>query len=361
MTEESRPYLSKYQDRHDKTRWRYRRVGKTISIPGEPGSPDFEEAYQAAIEGREPRKAIVVAHPGASLPKSFRDAWKRVQKSPEWLAYGPRTKAQATFLTERFLQMTVVDDVADVWADQLVSDLRRRHLKDILARFSEMPHSGRITLTAIRRMIKIALDEEWVEIDVSSSITYRPAYVGHRAWSDDEMQKFEERWPAGSAARTAYALALWLGNRRSDIAVIEWKQFDFARGVVRLDTVKGGKHLVLPITTMLAEALEPVKRAGDTVLVTAYGKPFSENSLTGLMADWTKRAGIGKGATLHGLRKTLGKMMAEASASTRELMDVLGHTNIAHAELYSREAAQELLAREAMEKVTRLVAKKRGG
>ena len=47
--------------------------------------------------------------------------------------------------------------------------------------------------------------------------------------------------------------------------------------------------------------------------------------------------------------------MAEGGASTRQLMDTLGHDDIAHAELYSREASQELLAREAMEKVTRLV------
>ncbi len=65
MTEDRRPYLSSFQDRHDRTRWRYRRSGKTISIPGQPGEPDFEEAYQAAVEGRPRRKAVVVAHPRA--------------------------------------------------------------------------------------------------------------------------------------------------------------------------------------------------------------------------------------------------------------------------------------------------------
>lgn len=110
---------------------------------------------------------------------------------------------------------------------------------------------------------------------------------------------------------------------------------------------------------MLAEALAPLPRVGDAVLLTAYGKPFSEKSLTGRMADWTKSAGIGPGATLHGLRKTLGKTLAEAGATTRELMDALGNSNIAHAELYSRAAAQEQLAAAGMAKVTRLVAKRR--
>tara|TARA_R110002020_G_scaffold198564_2_gene399721 strand:+ start:2193 stop:2363 length:171 start_codon:yes stop_codon:yes gene_type:complete len=45
-----------------------------------------------------------------------------------------------------------------------------------------------------------------------------------------------------------------------------------------------------------------------------------------------------KGCTIHGLRKTLGKTLAEAGASTRQLMETLGHDDIQHAELYSRAA-----------------------
>jgi integrase len=353
--EERRPYLSSFQDRHGKTRWRYRRAGKTISIPGVPGEPEFEEAYQAAVEGREPRKAVVLPHPGAVVPKSLRDAWKRVMRTPEWLRLDDKTKGQDIMLSERFLAMTVVDDTPDIWADMLVQDLRRRHLKEVLARFADKPHAGKHTLKVIRKMIRAGLDEEWIEHDVSAQLTYRPGYVGWRAWTEEEQEKFEARWPIGSAARTCYALALWLGNRRSDIAKLKWKQFDFRRGVVTLEQTKGGKMLVVPITPMLADALAALPRAGDAVLLTAYKKPFSEKSLTGRMADWTASAGLPKGCVLHGLRKTLGKMMAEGGASTRQLMETLGHSDIAHAELYSREASQELLAKQAMGKVTRLV------
>lgn len=359
--EEPRPYLSHYQDRHGTTRWRYRRGGKTISILGQPGEPDFEEAYQAAVEGRAPKKAKVLEHPNATIPKSFKDAWKRVMRTPEWLVLDERTKGQDIMLAERYLAMKVVDEAPDTWADMLVQDLRRRHLKDVLARFIETPHAGKHTLKVVRKMIRVALDEEWIEHNVSADLSYRPAYKGWRAWTDDEQQKFEARWPIGTAARTCYVLGLWLGNRRSDIARIRWDQFDFRRNIVIVEQEKGGKKLTLPITPMLAEALTPLDRAGTTVLVTVYGKAFSEKSLTGRMADWTKGAGLPTGCVLHGLRKTLGKMMAEGGASTRQLMETLGHSDINHAELYSREAGQALLAKQAMDKVTRLVAKKRRG
>lgn len=362
MSEDRRPYLSSFQDRHGRTRWRYRRSGKTIAIPGQPDEPDFEEAYQAAIEGRPARKAVVVTHPGATVPKSFRDAWKRVLRTPEWIGHDDATKAKNTRLAEEFLKLPVVEDNPAIWGDMLVEDLKRRHVKEILARFIETPHKAKHLLVTVRKMIRVALDEEWIEIDPTYKLTYRPEYTGWRAWTEEERLKFEERWKVGTTPRTCYALALWLGNRRSDVAKVTWDMFDFKRGTVTIVQQKGGKRLVLPITPMLRETLAPLPRKGDTVLVTAYGKPFSEKSLTGRMADWTHSAGMPKGCTMHGLRKSLGKLLAEGGASTRQLMDTLGHDDIEHAELYSREASQAILARDAMGKVTRLVqGKKKGG
>ena len=62
-------------------------------------------------------------------------------------------------------------------------------------------------------------------------------------------------------------------------------------------------------------------------------------------------AGLPPGYSLHGLRKTLGKALAEHEATTRQLMDILGHDNMAHAELYSREAEQIRMAAAGMEKL----------
>jgi hypothetical protein len=45
---------------------------------------------------------------------------------------------------------------------------------------------------------------------------------------------------------------------------------------------------------------------------------------------------------------------AAGGTTTRELMAILGHDDIAHAELYSREAEQRRLASEGMRKLTKL-------
>ncbi|MDI7921095.1 tyrosine-type recombinase/integrase [Ferirhizobium litorale] len=359
MTEEKRPHLSDFKDRHGKTRWRFRRSGKTIAIPGNPGEPEFEEAYSAAVEGRPRKKATVVSMPGAALPGSFRAAWSRVQRSPEWIKHDPATKDKNTRLAAEFLDLPLVAGHPALWGDMLVRDLKRRHVKDILARFSATPHKAKHMLVTIRKMLAVALDEEWIETDPTWKLSYSPGYTGWRAWTDQERAMFEDRWPLGSTPRTAYGLALWLGNRRSDIARLRWEWFDFLTGTVTIQQKKGGKTLVLPMTPMLREILAPLERKSEFVLVTAYGQPFSEKSLTGRMADWTHSSGMPKGCTIHGLRKSLGKMLAETGATTRQLMETLGHDNIEHAELYSREAEQARLARDAMTQLTKSIRGKR--
>ena len=58
--------------------------------------------------------------------------------------------------------------------------------------------------------------------------------------------------------------------------------------------------------------------------------------------------------SMHGLRKSLGVKLALADATTRQLMEALGHTSIAYAELYSREASKIRLAVQAFDNLTEM-------
>jgi len=110
----------------------------------------------------------------------------------------------------------------------------------------------------------------------------------------------------------------------------------------------------------LERTLEGTPRRGECVVLTQWGKPFSIKALGMRMQRWTNMAGIPPGYRLHGLRKTLGKMLAESGATTRELMAILGHDNIAYAELYTREAEQKNLAQSGMDKLANRMANRVG-
>lgn len=353
------PGVSSYRDRHGKTRYRYRRRGVTRSLPGEVGSEEFENAYFAAIEGRANPNARIIKHPKQAVPESLGAAWFGVKASLEWQSLDEKTRYKDQKRAEDFLLSPVVPDGEDLWKDQAFVDLRRRHVKAILNRYSDTPHKARQILVTIRKMALYALDQDWIDNDPTHRVVWNPKSTGSRAWTDEERAAFEARHKPGSLARTTYSIALWLGLRVSDTVRLKWSDIDFDRDEVRVETVKGfGKHLVLPLAPELKLALMSVDRTGEYVLMTNRGAPFSSKSVTGKMARWTSYADLPNGLTMHGLRKTLGKMIAEADGTTRELMETLGHSNIQHAELYSRDAEQRKLAASAMSKVVQF--KRRG-
>lgn len=348
---ETHPWASAFRDRHGKQRWRFRRAGKTKPLPGQPGEPAFEAAYLAAIEGRDaPSQAAILRLPSSALPRSMAAAWRAARRTPDWMAQAPATRFRQNKIAETFLLSRVAPDDPATWAQMAIADLRRAHVKRILADRSAAPHAARHLLTILRKMIHAALDDDWIDVDPTHRMRYRPEYQGWRSWTEAERTAFETRWPVGTTPRLAYALALWLGNRRGDI--VRLRPSDVQEDTVRFRQRKTGRAMILPVTTMLRECLDAADLTGATVLTMPQGGPFDDKYLTDRMRVWTKQAGLPPGCTIHGLRKTLGKMLAEEGATTRQIMDTLGHTEIAHAELYSRDADQARLAADGMRVVS---------
>lgn len=354
------PGAGSYQDRHGKTRWRYRSGKLNRTLPHQPGHPEFEAAYLAAVERRPaPKPATVHRLSTAAAPKSFRAAWRILQNDDEgWKELGPDIAWAQRRIIEAFLQMPVVEGEPITFAEIEVAFLKRRHVKALLARKAATPHAAAHLLRVIRKLVGVGLDQEWIESDPTYRLKYRPAYGGWKAWPDAMLDRFEARWPIGSTPRLVYALALYFGHRRSDITRV--RPADFLVDGVTFTQRKTSKELWLPIHPNLKEVLEKADMKRPYVVMTQYGQPFSPKALGMRMQEWTKAAGIPPGHTLHGLRKTLGKALAEGQATTRQLMDVLGHTDIAHAELYSREAEQKRMAKAGMEKLDGWRRKKAG-
>jgi integrase len=374
------PGVSSITDLAGTVRWRFRKAGKAIYLPGEPHTKLFDAAYQAAIEGRrfDPSsfKAEVVGLPGAVVPKSFDAAWRLVKRSGEWdILDNFSTKAGYQTEAEEFLDSLVADVPGSRWGAIEISEVRRKHIKAILGKHVRQPFKARRLMTVLKKMIVAAMDEDWIDHNPCTDIPVKASTNGHKAWPLEVREQFEGYWVPGTQARTAYALALWLGDRRSDVARVTWSQLGWKK-VINADGVQervqgfeftqhkgrnrkgGGKTLFVPLTPMLAEALAPLRRGNGTILTKQTGEPYAERSLSESMKRWTTQAGLPRGYVLHGLRKTLGVMLAESGASTRQLMDILGHDAIAHAELYSREASQVRMSSQGM---LRLVPKQGNG
>lgn len=81
----------------------------------------------------------------------------------------------------------------------------------------------RIVLLCLRKLVAVALDEEWIEFDPTYNIQRKPQTAGHQTWIVEWMDAYEKTWATGTRQRVAYALALWLGNRISDVTRLDWE------------------------------------------------------------------------------------------------------------------------------------------
>lgn len=345
------PGASPYTDRHGRERWRYRRRGFARELP-HVDAPDFEAHYTAAVTGApRPQPAQVHRLPSAAHPRSLRACWRIVTtRTIAWQQLSPETtQPNQIRVAENFLSTAVTEGDPLTYGDMPIDQMKRRHVNEILARYADTPHAAAMILRLLRKLTGVALDEEWIENDPTYRIKYRPTYKGWRAWTLPELRAFLQRWPTGTTPHLVFMLALLTGSRRKDIARMKAADLD-GEGITVIQS-KTKKRVWVPLHELLRDAIAAAPTGGDTIVLTQYGKPFSHKALGMRMLAWTRAANIGPGTTLHGLRKTLGKLLAEGSATTRQLMSILGHDDIAHAELYTREAEQKTLARDGMAKL----------
>lgn len=361
------PGCTEWTDRHGKIRYRVRGKGlKPQLIPNglEPFTSEFEAAYRAIIEARPVTKAAEVFEiPNASAPKTFRHAWKLVRATEAWLDLDAQSQDKNERMANEFFKMPIVAGKPHCWGEVPVAEMTYEDLERLkLAWGRETPSKPWHMKVMLRKIFYLARRKGWRPDDPTDLVKWKRGggknggYIGWKPWPEEIQAKFEARHAIGTAARTCYALAKWAGNRRGDIARIGWDQlvtvevdgelivgFEFEQQ----KQVQSEEDMIQfrPLTEMLAEALAPLDRSkGGTVLKTAYGNPFSAKSLTGMMAHWCKQAGIpvanrktGEiGYTLHGLRKTYARMVAESGATFQMQKDALGHTTMQQVVLYAK-------------------------
>lgn len=160
---------------------------------------------------------------------------------------------------------------------------------------------------------------------------------------------FLKRWKFGTKQRAAYELMLNVGTARGDTHLTTWVQadaddFEYTRR-------KTGVPVVVEKAMSLKEALDALPRKHVCILTTEYGKPFTVDGFSGWMRDAMDEAGLPLDCRPHGLRKTFGRLLADAGATAHEIMAAMGHLTLAEAERYTREADRRRGGRRAILKL----------
>jgi enterobacteria phage integrase len=225
---------------------------------------------------------------------------------------------------------------------------RERIVNGMLQPYATRSGAALSILKMLRILIRHAVDIGWLNHDPSLGIR-RPKLKEIRSWTDAEISTCEQRWPIGSKQRLAFALMLYTGQRRSDVHRMTWA--DVGDATVQVVQQKTGRPLSIGIHRELLTVLAASPRQHVTILNTAYGKPFTVDGFSQWMRDAITAAGLPLNCQPHGLRKAAGRRLADAGCTTHEIMAVLGHTTLAEAERYTREADQVRLGSSAVVKL----------
>ena len=336
------PYVKPERDRHGRiVYWYFRRNGRRWRLDGEPLSEEFMHVYYRLLAETD---AGVSAAPPADRRDYPRGSFGCLIH--DYLGSGqfktklmPRTKNEYRRICEVLQQH-------HGW--KKVAHLKRRHVRQIRDEKGNTPGAANSVLRMLKILLNFAVEDDLIE--ASPAAKFKELPVGEwRAWTDEECQRFENRWAPGSMQRRAYALALYTGQRKQD-QITRTRNHRFGGGIHVVQS-KTGEELWIREHRELALELGRGVLGIDTLLVTpTQGKPFDESYYGSWFADAIDKAGLSDDCVLHGLRKCAARKLADLGLSEETIKSVTGHVTSRMVAKYVKGANQKRLSIAAMTK-----------
>ena len=344
-------YIHRYRDRHGKIRYYYRRDGKQIPIPFEPGTTEFQNAYDGLTKPGEASSSA----PARMRQGTWRWLCTQYYESIDYEELDPETQRVRRRILESTCKELWQPGSSRTFGDAPLPAMTPHAIAILRDRKRGLPEAARGRLKAIGRVFDWAMRPE----SKISGIATNPVKAvrrpkenidgGYHSWTADEVAQFEKRHPIGTKARLALALFLFTGQRKSDVVLfgrqhvrhgllIFTQQKNRNRNPVRLELP------VLPVLQIIIDA----SPCGDlTYLVTDFGKPFSSKGFSSKMRQWCNEADLPH-CTAHGLRKAGAVIAAHNGATPHQLMAIFGWRTLKEAERYTKAAEQKRIASNAM-------------
>ena len=329
------PHLHHERTRHGALVW-YVRVGKgpRIRIKAPHGTPEFDEAYRAALAGEEAPSAARTA------TGTFKWLLERYRETQAWAKLSAATRKQREAIFRPIVEEIGAKPFSVVTKKAMQASLDRR---------KATPFQARNFLDAMRGLFRWALEAQHVDADPTNGIkAVKPKTEGFKVWTEDEVDLFERRWPTGTRERLAFDLLLYTGLRRGDVSQLGRQHVK--DGIITVRTQKTGQIVTLPILPQLAESIAATKTGDLAFIATASGRPMVKEGFGNWFRDLCNAAGV-KGSA-HGLRKLGATRAADNGATEAQLEAIFGWRGGHMASLYTRSANRKRLAIEAMGKMT---------
>jgi integrase len=225
------------------------------------------------------------------------------------------------------------------WAELRLSHITRddvEKLHNSLGKSSGFYMANRV-LALVKVLFNFAIAQGHPIINPAARLSPFEEISRERFLQPEELPKFFAAVDAepSEKIRDFIYLALYTGQRKSNVQAMRWEDLDLDRKVWRIPQTKTGKHEV-PLS---APAMEIILRRqeikeGDYVLPGRHG----DGHLQDPMRQWRDiltKAGV-KDLKIHDLRRSPGSWQTAAGASTQVVGKTLGHVRPETTAIYAR-------------------------
>jgi len=212
------------------------------------------------------------------------------------------------------------------WGDLPAASLRPSHVQALIESIgATRPGTANNTLDALRAVCRWAMGpRELLERDPTLGVRHFDKGAGHKPWTPDQVTFATETFDG--VLRRAFFLAIWTGQRVSDIVRLGWTDVD-DRGF-NLPQKKTGVQPWCPIFPELeAEMRSWERRPGPFLLQETgrnAGKPVSTNQVWKLFDMARKTHPELAGAVWHGLRANAVIRLRQQGRTGQQISDAVG-------------------------------------
>lgn len=329
--------IKRYKDRHGKLRCYHRATG--IALKAEYGTAEFireVEALDRKVKSQEP------------LPGSLGLAIKAYLAWDHFKNLAPDTQKGY----RRYLKF--LDPITDMPLKAIEAPFLA-DMRDLLTRERGYRQANYV-LSVLDNVFAFSIERGWVKSnpvrDVRRAERPRGLRRANRPWTLEERRTVLEAAPW--QLKVPLALAMFTGLRKKDC--LELPKTAIRDGVIYLGTSKNDQEMHIPVHSGLQMILDaaPAHEAA-TVAATTNGTPWTESGFNSVWDRFKKAlkadGRIGPHLTIHGLRHTVGAMLAESDADLDDIRRALGHKTLVMAQHYSEGARKLSSVQKAVEKL----------
>lgn len=326
-------HVKRFRDRHGKLRCYHRPTG--VSIKAEWGTPEFLSEL-SQLNG-------IVEAKVSSQTGTLRAVMDDYKKAPAFidLAMATRTGYEKYF--------AIIKDFHD-WPIKLIDTGHIAGMRDKIS-VKRGRRTANYVMSVLSVLFGFAIERKLVSINPVASVKRakrdRNKPRANRPWTYEECCAVIDAAPP--QILVPVALAMYTGLRKRDVLTLT--KAELKNGGI--ETSKTGEELTILLHPELAAILAAQKpHNAPTVAATSRGVPWTSSGFDSVWdrfkRDLEKRGIVDPGLTMHGLRHTVGGLLADAGCDLDTIRRVLGQKTLTMAQLYSERAKKRNATRDAV-------------